>query len=298
MSEIELRDKVATLQMYRSEEECRGFWRIAPALGCKGRCAYCFLRGTLWRQKLPVLFVDIASTRRRLEKWLQDDSHYVLNAGELCDSLCWDAELGFTEMAVPVFEQQHRHVLLLLSKFDNVDGLLRVAKMIDRPIKQTIVSWSISARSVWREFEDGTASPWARLEAARKVQEAGYGVRLRIDPMIPIDGWEEEFAELARLIEYCYVMPERITLGSLRFKPRTAKLVADSGDVGKKLIAHLSDGVELGRYRVEDKLRETMYRFMADELRKRLPGVELALCKESEEFRARLGLSGPCHCEM
>ena len=298
MNEIERRNKVATLQMYRSEEECRGFWRMAPALGCKGSCVYCYLRGTLWRQKGPVLFMDKEATERRIDKWLKNDSSYVLNTGELCDSLCWDEETGFVEMAVPMFERQDRHTLLLLSKFGYVDSLVRVAKTLRKPITQTIASWSLAPPGICQRFESGTSSVLRRLDAAEAAQRAGYRIRLRIDPMIPIDGWEEEFCKLAEMILIVGLRPERVTLGSLRFKPRTARLVEASGSLGEELISFLTEDVEFGRYRVAESIRARMYTLMADSLRQRLPDTEIALCKESEAFRNWLGMTGACHCEV
>lgn len=297
MIDVERRDRSGSLRMFQSENECRGFWRIGQALGCKASCVYCYLRGTLRFQSKPVLFLDKEGTQMKVANWLKRSGGYVLNAGELCDSLCWDDELRFIEWAVPMFEAQDRHVLLLLSKFDKIDSLLRVAETLEKPIRQTIVSWSISAMPVWSRFELGTSDLIGRLVAAGKVKRVGYRVRLRIDPMIPINDWPNRFADVAQWIK-ATVEPERVTLGSLRFKPRTAGLVRESGEAGRELIGYLQQGVEVGRYRIECRVRETMYERMACELRARMPGLEVALCKETEEFRQKLGLAGPCHCEM
>jgi spore photoproduct lyase len=54
-----------------------------------------------------------------------------------------------------------------------------------------------------------------RIEAAKKVYQAGYEIRIRIDPMVPIDNWKESYQELLDFI-FENLTPERVTLGSLR----------------------------------------------------------------------------------
>ncbi|WP_407641563.1 spore photoproduct lyase family protein [Desulfobacula phenolica] len=56
-----------------------------------------------------------------------------------------------------------------------------------------------------------------RLNAAVKVQEAGYPIRIRLDPIVPIDDWEKAYAKTIKSI-FDKVSPERMTLGTLRFE--------------------------------------------------------------------------------
>lgn len=299
MIDVERRNRAGSLRMFQSEHECRGFWRIALANGCTGSCVYCYLRGTLRFLSRPVLYVSKESVQLKVQNWLGHDGRYVLNTGELNDSLVFDDELGFIEWAVPMFEAQKFHVLLLLSKFDKVQPLLDVAQaMHHEKLTQTIVSWSMNTMQAWKKFEHGTSSPVERLLAAKKVSDAGYRVRLRIDPMIPVPNWAEEYSDLVKLIAEMEVKPERVTLGSLRFKPITAGMVKGSGDEGKELFEYLENEIDVGRKRVSKANREAMYLFAARELKQRIPGVEVALCKETEEFRQKLGIAGPCHCEV
>lgn len=299
MIDAERRNRAGSLRMFQSERECRGFWRLALANGCTGKCVYCYLRGTFRFLNKPVLYVSKESVQLKVQRWLEHDGRYVLNVGELNDSLVFDDELGFIEWAVPMFEAQKFHVLLLLSKFDKIQPLLDVAQAMNREkLTQTIVSWSMNTMQAWKKFEHETSSPVERLLAAKKVSDAGYRVRLRIDPLVPVKNWAEEYSDLVKLIADMEVKPERVTLGSLRFKPFTAAMVKNSGEEGQELIGYLESEVDVGRYRVSKTNREMMYLFMARELKQRIPLAEVALCKETEEFRQKLGLAGPCHCEV
>ena len=65
--------------------------------------------------------------------------------------------------------------------------------------RQAIVSFSINAEQVAKQWEKGAyaVSPIRnRIEMAGKLQDAGYEVRVRIDPMVPILEWEKHYKEL------------------------------------------------------------------------------------------------------
>ena len=100
----------------------------------------------------------------------------------------------------------------MLTKSDNVDAIL------DLPHNgHTIIAWSINNEKVSRKFEIGAPGFERRLEACRKVQEAGYPVRIRLDPIVPFDGWQQAYSDTIRKI-FEKISPERITLGTLRFE--------------------------------------------------------------------------------
>jgi len=52
-----------------------------------------------------------------------------------------------------------------------------------------------------------------------RVAEVGYEVRGRIDPIVPIEGWKDHYAELVRMMSE--VPFSRVTLGTLRGLTRT-----------------------------------------------------------------------------
>lgn len=287
--EVEFRHRAGSLKWFESDGECRGFWRLALGNGCPLGCRMCFLLGVFaWLDK-PVLYDDQSAVHKRIVRWMERPGHWVLNTGELSDSLALDQVLGFTRWAVPLFEVG-RHDLLLLSKATEIEGLLEAARAIGRPIKRTIVSWSLNATWASRQYEGISPSPVDRIMAARECQEAGYRVRLRIDPMIPFPGWREGYGDLVRMIVN-WVHPERVTLGSLRFLPRTRNIVRAQ----TPSLTEYTDSFGDGRWRIPLATRISMYEHVAGLLQEH--GIPVALCKETEELRRGVGLAGPCHCE-
>lgn len=70
---------------------------------------------------------------------------------------------------------------------------------------------------VSRKFEIGAPPFERRLGAAAKAQKAGYPVRIRLDPIVPFEDWQETYSETIKQI-FSKIRPERITLGTLRFE--------------------------------------------------------------------------------
>ena len=77
------------------------------------------------------------------------------------------------------------------TKFDDVAGLLELPHG-----GRTRLRFSVNAASVARRFEGATSSVPARLGALAAVAAAGYPVGVTIAPIIPVDGWREEYGDL------------------------------------------------------------------------------------------------------
>ncbi|WP_331437129.1 SPL family radical SAM protein [Modestobacter caceresii] len=77
------------------------------------------------------------------------------------------------------------------TKFDDVAGLL------DLPHGgRTRLRFSVNAASVARRLEGATSPVAGRIAALGTVAAAGYPVGLTIAPIMPTDGWREEYGQL------------------------------------------------------------------------------------------------------
>ncbi len=111
------------------------------------------------------------------------------------------------------------------------------------------------------------------IEAARKVSEAGYETRIRIDPMVPVFEWEEHYAGLIDKIFEKFT-PERITLGSLRGLQST---INNSKD--KTWVKYLSEKSNWGK-KIDSETRYEMYSMLIDYLKNKY-GFCRKYCKSS-----------------
>lgn len=139
-----------------------------------------------------------------------------------------------------------------------------------------IISFSLNAIPVAKRWEK--APPvLKRIEAARKAYKAGYEVRIRIDPMVPIDTWKESYLQLVDLI-FDGLLPERITLGSLRGLQSTINGCSD-----KSWVKYLTESSNWGK-KINFDTRFNMYSEIIGYLKSKYNYEKVALCKETIEI--------------
>jgi len=269
---------------------CGPFWAISYYIGCPFKCSYCYLQGTFRGRVDPVVYTNRERLLKELEDWLAAPGNLRLNAGELEDSLALDGHIPLVDDLVPRFAAQQRHKLLLVTKSTNVRQLLK-----HDPKGQVIIAFSVNAPEIAARFELGAPSPVERLKAAAKAQAAGYCTTLRLDPMIPVEGWEEAYA---RLIGEAYstLAPDQWTLGSLRYFPLLPRWTAR---VGRDTSVYGFAGErspEDGRRRIELGLRANMYEIAMSEIRRHDGDVPVRLCKETVALYQRMVLSSNGCC--
>lgn len=194
---------------------CPHFLELKWAYGCPFDCSWCYLKGTFrFRPEgIKPVIKDYAKIEQHVKEFLSVETHShaslpseILNTGEIADSLMWEnGYKPFSKFIIPLFESQNKHKVLFLTKSINIKNLLEI-----EPHKQTIISFSLNADKVAKKWEKKAPLVSKRIEAASRLAKAGYEVRVRIDPMVPISGWQESYIELIDQI-FAEFKPERIT---------------------------------------------------------------------------------------
>jgi len=271
---------------------CPHFYVLAHANGCPYACDYCYLQLTFRYQKEPVIFTNRQDLIRDVNRFLEKEKPSVLSAGELSDALAFDHITGLSKDLIPLFAEQDKHKLLFLTKSANVENLLGINQR-----RNIIVSFSLNAPFISAMHEHGAPNPLDRVDAARKCQEAGYEVRLRIDPVIPIPGWKDHYKILLNYIKLnlnCEGM--RFTIGSIRYFKSLPDFARSRGrNVEVFKVATSCEGADR-RMRVTPQLRLEIYSWFCEQLPN---NSTIALCKETIEIWKKLGwnpIGIKCNC--
>ncbi len=262
---------------------CPHFFELKWATGCPFDCSWCYLKGTLRflpeKAKPRVKDYDKIESHLRAFFSLSDHPKEILNTGELADSLMSEnSGRPFSKFIISLFKEQQKHKVLFLTKGTNIKNLLEI-----NPHGQVIMSFSLNAHEVAKRWEKGAPKVLDRIKAAKKLQEAGYETRVRIDPMIPVPNWENYYRETIDKI-FENIVPERITLGSLRGLQSTI-----NGSSDKSWVKYLAERSNWGK-KVEFTVRYKMYLSILDYLRERYAYSQVALCKETKAMWQKLGL--------
>ncbi len=264
---------------------CPHFLELKWAYGCPFNCAWCYLQGTLrfLPKKTHPVVKDYDKIKLHLESFFDKtlNSEYppeILNSGELADSLMHEnAENPFSVFIASLFDAQDRHKVLLLTKSDNIDNLLKIGS------NNILPSFTINAYPVAKRWEKGAPDVRKRIEAAEILSDSGYPVRIRIDPIVPIEEWKTGYLQLVDDL-FSHFTPERITLGSLRGLQSTINNAKD-----KSWVEYLSERSNWGK-RVDFSTGYSMYRTIIDHLKEEHDYDHVALCKETKGMWEGLGM--------
>jgi spore photoproduct lyase len=207
-----------------------------------------------------------------------------VGTGELADSLAFDALTGISRDLVGYFAGRDDLTLELKTKTDEIENLLAID-----PKGRTLVSWTLSPERIFQSTEHRTAAPAARIDAARRVLEAGYRVAFHLDPIIAYAGAERDYLELIGNL-FDAIAPERIafvSMGGLRMTPalRAAarrRFPDDAMLVGEEVLA------QDGRYRTFMPLRLKLYAALSERIKQSSAKLQTYLCMESASVHRRV----------
>lgn len=261
---------------------CPHFLELKWATGCPYSCAWCYLQGTFRFQdygKKPRP-KDFCRVEQHLQAFFDGDGirPEILNSGELSDSMITERRSRpFSKFVTELFDTQTAHKVLFVTKSPEVGNLLEAGNP-----KRAIASFSVNAEKVARRWEKAPCVK-ERVEAASLLEDAGFKVRLRIDPMVPVEGWQESYSALLEEI-FSKLTPERITIGSLRGLQST---INNSKD--KSWTDYLDERSNWGK-KIGAPTRKEMYTLLVANLRESYGFRKVAFCKETVQMWKDMGM--------
>jgi spore photoproduct lyase len=228
--------------------------------------------------------------QKEVDDWLQKtEKPSLLNTGELADSFA--VSTAYLSHVIPLFTAQNKHVLSFLTKGDSWPDEIPVHPNLR-------LGWSINAAQISATYEHLAPSSTARLAAAARAKTAGYNVRIRLDPIIPIEGWETMYVQTVQ--DIIAIKPDFVTLRTLRAQGNLPSYASRGHAVETAnpfmTVGHLMvrDGDDKA-LRINPDLRMEIY----EKLGKLLTdaGIAWGLCKETTAVLQRLNkVNHFCNC--
>lgn len=161
-------------------------------LNCLYDCRYCFLQG-MYQSANYVLFVNYEDYQQQIAQICAsspNDSIYFFS-GYDCDSLALEPITGFAQHFLPFFAQLPNAWLELRTKSTQVRCLLN-----HEPLPRCIVAFSLSPDAIADKVEAKAPPVAKRLEALCKLQEQGWLIGLRFDPLIYQSDYKIQYQQL------------------------------------------------------------------------------------------------------
>lgn len=183
-------------------------------LNCLYDCRYCFLQG-MYRSANYVLFVNYESFTEAMDETLAKHSgenvHFF--SGYDCDSLAMEPATGFYDFIYPYFLNHANALLELRTKSTQTRKLLKT-----KPINNIITAFSFTPNEISQALEHKVPSLENRIKAMQKLQDHGWNIGLRFDPLIYVENFKTLYGKLFDSVFSVLNMEQvhSISLGSFR----------------------------------------------------------------------------------
>ena len=243
-------------------------------MNCIYDCRYCFLQG-MYRSANYVVFINYESFSDEIRKVAQQHAGEPVYffSGYDCDSLALEPVTKFIDFIFPVFEEMPDAFLELRTKSTQIRGLL------DRSVLDNcIVAFSLSPDNIVKSLEAKTASLEKRIEALQKLQNKGWKIGLRFDPLIYCDSYQEDYASLFNKV-FSVLDVETIhsvSLGGFRMPEKFFKNMVKLYPDEKLFASTLEENDGMVSYAKE--LEQEMLEYCENELLKYLPREKYFPC--------------------
>ncbi len=193
---------------FEDEAQPKGFY-FSHMLNCIYDCRYCFLQG-MFRSANAVLFVNYEDFEQAIENTIKENtSKGIFYSGYDCDSLALEPVSYFVSHFLSLFERHSEAVLEIRTKSTQVRNLLERP-----PLQNCVIAMSFSPQHQNNAYEHKVPGVNKRLEALQKLQEAGWPVALRFEPLIAETDSLKHYKELFEKI-FSQLDPQRIHSNSI-----------------------------------------------------------------------------------
>jgi len=173
-------------------------YAIPFATGCMGHCHYCYLQTTMGSKPYIRTYVNIDDIFEAADQYMKERAPSITRFEASCtsDIVGIDHLTHSLKRAIEYFGQSELGQLRFVTKFAHIDHLLD-AKHNGR----TRFRFSMNDEYIIKFFEPGTSRQEERMEAARKVGEAGYPLGFIIAPIYLHEGWKSGYKTMFEKLE-------------------------------------------------------------------------------------------------
>ena len=185
-------------------------------MNCPFDCRYCFLQG-MYRSAHYVLFLNYEDFGAEIDQKAGDEKTTFFS-GYDGDSLAFEAYSGFLDYFLPFFAQRPNIELELRTKSCNIQKLLH-----QKAIPNVVIAYTLSPEKIAKSFEIKAPSLKRRLESIKKLQENGWQIGLRFDPLIYVENYQDHYGPFLEEVLSLVEAPHSITLGAFRLPLSTFK---------------------------------------------------------------------------
>ena len=252
-------------------------YRVVTSTSCPAKCEYCYLAKNLGSASYVRIYVNIDEILKAVKKHIRKGHGEIITfeASSSSDPIAVEHLTGSLKKMIEYFAKQDKGRLRVVTKFGFVNDLLNIDHN-----KHTRFRFSINSQDVIDTFEHLTANLNERIEAATKIQQAGYPLGFIIAPLMIYDGWKKDYLDLLTNLKKSLINPNdpNLTFELImhRFSTRSKNLIEDRFPNTKlKLEKEEYHHKGFGKYVYPPDQAEELKNFMTDKLNDLFPKAKL-----------------------
>ena len=183
-------------------------------LNCIYDCRYCFLQG-MFDSANYVIFINYKDFLNEIKKKVNQlkGSSIHFFSGYDCDSLALEPVSHFMKYLINKLDQNSDILLELRTKSTQINFLTN-----QKVIKNILIAFTLSPNEIIENYEFKTASLKKRIRAIKLLQDIGWKIGLRFDPIIYSVNYKEIYEDFFNSV-FNSIDQEKIhsvTIGTLR----------------------------------------------------------------------------------
>ncbi len=192
-------------------------------LNCPYDCRYCFLQG-MYQSANYVVFINYADYQQAINDLCNQNPTEAIHffSGYDSDSLAFEPVTKFVDNFLPFFATLPNAWLELRTKSTQIRSLLK------QPVlKRAIIAFSLSPDNIVQELEHGAPNLSKRIEAILKLQQQGWLIGLRFDPLIYHPNYKVQYQQLFMQVfqNLNLELLHSVSLGSFRLPEKYFKKI-------------------------------------------------------------------------
>jgi spore photoproduct lyase len=172
-------------------------WQFHLAQGCPAHCHYCYLAGSLSGPPVIRVYANLPQILENLKNYITPETITSFEASCYTDPLSLEHLTGGLRKTIQFFSGLEGAHLRFVTKFTAVEPLLDILHN-----GRTRARLSINVPEVARRLEGGVPNIAQRIRALQKLALSptegggGYPVGVVLAPIMPIEGWEQQYSSL------------------------------------------------------------------------------------------------------
>lgn len=163
--------------------------------GCIGQCQYCYLNTNLGDKPYMRVNVNIEDILEQAQANINErlPEITIFEGSATSDPVPVEPYSNLLKKTIEYFSHHEHGRFRFVTKYTDIDTLLKVDHN-----NHTEIRFTLNTNKVIRDYENRTPSMEKRIEACKKVIQAGYPTGFIIAPVFLYDNWKEDYLNLLK----------------------------------------------------------------------------------------------------